>query len=84
MNWRGRTVEYSSDPASRPPVEVPCDDFGRCLRALPDLLPGEVLARGRFCPFLNGWGLAANNPILQPLTARSEATSSGLSLIGHG
>ena len=27
MNWRGRTVEYSGDPAKRPLVEVPCVDF---------------------------------------------------------
>jgi len=37
MNWRGRTVEYSSDPAKRPLVEVPCVDFSRYLRPLPDL-----------------------------------------------
>ena len=42
MNWRGRTVEYSCDPAKRPLVEVSYADFGRCLSPLPDLLPGAV------------------------------------------
>ena len=34
MNWRGRTVEYSSDPANRPLVEAPGADtrgaWARC------------------------------------------------------
>ena len=37
MNWRGRTVEYSGDPAKRPLVVVSVADFGRW--PLPDLLP---------------------------------------------
>jgi hypothetical protein len=37
MNWRGRTVEYSSDPARHPLVEVPGNDSGRFLRPLPGL-----------------------------------------------
>jgi hypothetical protein len=35
MNWRGRTVEYSSDRAKRPLAEVPCVDalgtWDRCM-----------------------------------------------------
>ncbi len=47
MNWRGRTVEYSGDPAKRPLVEVSFAGFGRWLSPLPDLSPGAASVKGK-------------------------------------
>ena len=67
MNWRGRTVEYSSDPAKSSAGR----GFLRRLRSmrmrlLPDLLPGRGRSEGEGSVPFNGLGLAANNPTSQP------------------
>ena len=66
MNWRGRTVEYSSDPASRSWSRFPLPtSVGTCDRC-PICSRVRSWCRKRFCS-LNGLGLAENNPILKPL-----------------
>lgn len=67
MNWRGRTVEYSSDRAKRPLAEVPCADAVGAWDRCPIGTWGAVSVRGKvFLCTLSGWGLAENNPILEP------------------
>ena len=68
MNWRGRTVEYSCDPAKGPLWKVFCIACGRFLRLTPDLYLGFAArpAGGwRKVLSINGLGLAANNPIFR-------------------
>jgi len=63
MNWRGRTVEYSSDPANRPLDEVSRVDFLKWLRLLHDLLPWAGSAWERFCS-LQRHGVGREQPQL--------------------
>ena len=69
MNWRGRTVEYSSDRAKRPLAEVPCADAVGAWDRCPFCTWGAVSVRGKVLSCtLSGWGLAENNPILELLS----------------
>ena len=63
MNWRGRTVEYSSDPANHPLVEVSCVDIRRWQKMLHDLLPWASSAWERFCS-LQRHGVGREQPQL--------------------
>ncbi len=69
MNWRGRTVEYSSDRAKRPLAEVPCANAVCAWDRCPFCTWGGGFSAGEgfFCT-LSGWGLAENNPILELLS----------------
>ena len=62
MNWRGRTVEYSSGPAKRPLVEVSHADSRRCRRPLPDLYPGAVSVREEGSVVQTAWGWPITTP----------------------
>ena len=72
MNWRGRTVEYSGDPAKRLLVEVPCVDFGECAAAAARFVAGCGKGWERFCSF-DGLGLAAKQPQLSTRSCCGEA-----------
>jgi hypothetical protein len=72
MNWRGRTVEYSSDSAKHTLLEVPCADLGGECDCCPICSRVKFHCGKRFFS-LNGWGLAVNNPIF--LTHRVRACS---------
>ena len=73
MNWRGRTVEYSGDPAKRPLVEVSCADFGRSPETAARFVAGCGLGAGKVLFRSTAWGWPQTTPTSESLPDRPSA-----------